>query len=80
MATQQFSTGRDKGTWDGGITKGQQIAARHLADEDFAGYYELLTDYKDLNSRTPSAYYAGFIDGCRAAMREYAAAVGEAAA
>lgn len=76
----QFSTGRDKGTWDGGCTKGRIIAARHLAAEDFAGFYEILADYKDLNSRTPSAYYAGFIDGCRAALRDYRAVLGQRAA
>ncbi len=76
----QFSTGRDKGTWDGGCTKGRTIAARHLADEDFAGYYEILCEYQDLNSCTPSAYYAGFIDGCRAAMREHATELGKVAA
>ncbi len=76
----QFSTDRDKGTWDGGCTKGRAIAARHLAAEDFAGYYEILCEYQDLNSRTPSAYYAGFIAGCRAAMRDYTTAVGKAVA
>jgi hypothetical protein len=81
MVTRQvYSSGTDKGTWDGGCTKGRTIAARHLADEDYAGYYAILADYKDLNSRTSSAYYAGFIDGCRAALRDYRAVLGQRAA
>ncbi len=76
----QFSTGKDRGTFDGGMNKGRTIAARHLAAEDFAGYYEILCEYQDLNSRTPSAYYGGFIAGCRAAMREYTTARGKAVA
>lgn len=76
----QFSTGKDRGTFDGGMTKGRAIATRHLAAEDFAGFYAILADYQDLNSRTPSAYYAGFIDGCRAALREYRAVLGRRAA
>jgi hypothetical protein len=61
----------DRTTWNEGCTKGHQIAAARIANEDFAGYYDLIITYTDANSRDTCRYYQGILDGCRAAMREY---------
>ncbi len=75
MQTQ--NTTQDKTTWDGGMSDAQPRAAALLADENYAGYYELLCDYRELMERTPCNFYSGQMDGCRAAMRAHAAMLGE---
>ncbi len=78
MQTQR--TTKDKTTWDAGMNDAQPRAAALLADENYAGFYELLTDYRESMERTPCNFYSGQMDGCRAAMRAYTTARGKAVA
>ncbi len=79
MVTRQNTT--DKTTWDAGFNKGKPAAATHIAVEDFAGYYELICEYQRLiEDDQPRRFYIGYIEGCRAAMREYATELGKTAA
>jgi len=79
MAQRQDTT--DKTTWDAGFNRGKPAAAAHLAAEDFAAYYDLIREYQRLiGDDQPRRFYAGFIEGCRAAMRDYTTALGKAAA